>query len=204
MKSAKEILNLIRTELNMSQEVSLAQMKLDNGTIIEAEDFAPEMDVFIITDDQKVPLPAGEYTLEDGRILVCEQEGIIMEIKDSASEEEEPAAEPSTEEEMSSDFVSKAEFEELKAVVNSLMETLSKEEPAEELSEEVNEEVEMSEQPKVELSEEAELEDELSKPAVEAFKHTPEKTISNEVEVTFYKTGNALEDELLHKFSKFN
>ena len=203
MKSAKEILESIRTELGMkSQEVSLAQMTLDNGTIIEAEEFAPEMDVFIVTEDQKVPLPSGEYTLEDGRVLVCEQDGIIMEIADVKSEEEEPVAEAPSEEQMSSEWVSKAEFEELKSVVNSLMETLSKEEPTEELSEEVQEEVQMSEQ--VELSEETQLEAELSEPAVESFKHTPEKTISKEVEVSFYKTGNSLEDELLSKFSKFN
>ena len=57
-------------------------MSLENGTIIEAEEFAPAAEVFIVTEEDKIALPVGEYSLEDGMILVVEAEGIIKEIKD--------------------------------------------------------------------------------------------------------------------------
>lgn len=74
-------------------EVKLEQMKLADGmTIIEADSFDPEMSVVIVTEDeQKIPLPVGEYELEDGRILVVAVEGIISEIKEK--EEEAPEVE---------------------------------------------------------------------------------------------------------------
>lgn len=96
MKNAKtmlkEIANLIGMELSEEVAVALEQMKLENGTIIEAEKFEPEYEVFIITDTDKVALPVGEYALEDGRVLVVEAEGIIKEVKE-VSGEEAPAAE---------------------------------------------------------------------------------------------------------------
>jgi hypothetical protein len=89
MKS--NVLNQIKQLLGM--EVKLEQMKLADGmTIIEADSFDPEMAVVIVTEDeQKIPLPVGEYELEDGRILVVAVEGIISEIKEK--EEEAPEVE---------------------------------------------------------------------------------------------------------------
>jgi hypothetical protein len=65
-------------------------MKLMDGiTIFEADAFEMDKEVFIVTEDeQKIPVPIGEYELEDGRILVVEVEGIILEIKEVATEEE--------------------------------------------------------------------------------------------------------------------
>ena len=78
-------------------EVKLEQMKLDdNSTTIEAEVFEADQPVMIITEDeQQIPLPVGEYGLEDGRILVVQEEGVIFEVKDKEEEvaEEEPAME---------------------------------------------------------------------------------------------------------------
>jgi len=72
-------------------EVKLEQMKLADGvTVIEAETFEPEMEVFVVTeDDQKIPVPVGEYEMEDGRILVIEVEGIVKEVKEKEEEVEE-------------------------------------------------------------------------------------------------------------------
>ena len=72
--NTNQILNKVRTLLGM--EVKLEQMKLMDGvTVIEAESFEPEMEVFVVTEDeQKIPLPMGEYETEDGRILVVEVE----------------------------------------------------------------------------------------------------------------------------------
>lgn len=77
----------------LGMEVKLEQMKLADGmTVIEAEALEPEMAVVIVTEDeQKIPLPVGEYELEDGRILVVAVEGIIAEVKEK--EEEAPEVE---------------------------------------------------------------------------------------------------------------
>ena len=78
--------NLIKAALGF--QVNLAQMKLEDGiTIIEAESFEPEFSVGIVTADGIVPMPVGEYKLEDGKILVVSLEGIIAEIKDAMPEE---------------------------------------------------------------------------------------------------------------------
>ena len=91
----KNKLNKIKAVLSM--EVKLAQMKLEDGiTVIEAESFEPEYSVGIVTADGIVPMPIGEYKLEDGMILVVAVEGIIAEIK--AMEEEAPEVEVEIEE----------------------------------------------------------------------------------------------------------
>ena len=82
------VINQIKTLLGM--EVKLETMKLADGiTIFEADAFEMDKEVFIVTEDeQKIPVPIGEYELEDGRILVVEVEGIILEIKDAPTKEE--------------------------------------------------------------------------------------------------------------------
>ncbi len=83
----KNKLNKIKAVLSM--EVKLAQMMLEDGiTVIEAEEFAPDFSVGIVTADGIVPMPVGEYTLEDGMILVVAVEGIIAEIKEAEAEAE--------------------------------------------------------------------------------------------------------------------
>jgi regulator of replication initiation timing len=83
----KNKLNKIKAVLSM--EVKLAQMMLEDGiTVIEAEEFAPDFSVGIVTEDGIVPMPVGEYTLEDGMILVVAVEGIIAEIKPMEEEVE--------------------------------------------------------------------------------------------------------------------
>ena len=56
---------------------------------LEADAFESGKEVFIRTEDEKVALPVGEYELEDNRILVVEEEGLIKEIKAEEHEEEE-------------------------------------------------------------------------------------------------------------------
>ena len=82
------VINQIKTLLGM--EVKLETMKLMDGiTIFEADAFEMDKEVFIVTEDeQKIPVPIGEYEMEDGRILVVIEEGIISEIKEVATEEE--------------------------------------------------------------------------------------------------------------------
>ena len=79
-----EMLNQIKTLLNI--EVKLEDMKLENGTIVTAESFEKGKELFIVTDDEKVAMPVGEYILEDGRLLVVEEEGIIADVRDVSDE----------------------------------------------------------------------------------------------------------------------
>ena len=85
--------NKIKSLLGM--EVKLEQMMLADGTtVLEADAFEMDNEVFIVTpDEQMIPLPIGEYELENGMILVVEVEGIIAEVKEAVVEEEAPEAE---------------------------------------------------------------------------------------------------------------
>lgn len=78
----------------LSNEVKLEQMLMGDGvTKIEADMFEAGKEVFVVTEDeQKIAVPVGEYELEDGRILVIVEEGIISEIKEVKEEEEMPEA----------------------------------------------------------------------------------------------------------------
>jgi hypothetical protein len=107
-------LSKIRALLGM--EVKLAQAKLADGTTIEAEQFAPEFSVGVVTEDGIVPMPVGEYEMEDGKILSIAQEGIIAEIKEAAAPAEEVVEEVEAK---------KEEVEEVKA--KRIVESVSKE-----------------------------------------------------------------------------
>lgn len=176
-----EMLKRIQTLLNT--RVELEDRKLDNGTVISADEFAEGQPVFIVTEDERIPMPIGEYQMEDGSMLVVEEEGVIAAIKaaDEAEEEEEVVEEEATvEEEMS-------EVKEPKKVVEStVVEThfsdeqkselveaiLSSVNPLiEELQNKVSElEAKLSVEEVEVKAEEEVVEEKLSK----AFKHTPE------------------------------
>lgn len=203
------VINQIKQLLGM--EVKLEMMKLADGmTMIEADSFEPEMAVVIVTEDeQKIPLPVGEYELEDGRILVVAVEGVIAEIKEK--EEEAPEVEieveapeaPMAEEEVMAEaevttpkktvesiiketFFSemealKAENEELKAK----LETFSKVEPTTEVTTE-----ETTEEVKVELEE------------VKPITFNPEKENKVEGFKLASKKGKSTMDSVLAKMYK--
>tara|TARA_B110000208_G_scaffold54963_1_gene72069 strand:+ start:146 stop:805 length:660 start_codon:yes stop_codon:yes gene_type:complete len=80
----KSKLNQIKELLNI--QVKLEEMKLENGTVISAESFEKDNEIFIVTDDEKVAMPVGEYLLEDGRLIVVSEEGIIADVRDVADD----------------------------------------------------------------------------------------------------------------------
>jgi hypothetical protein len=169
MKS-QETLSKIMELLNLQDEVKLESMKLENGTTIEAEAFEPNQEVFIITEEEeKIALPIGEYTLEDGRMLVVAEEGIIAEVR--AEEEEAPAEEPQAEEateeveaeEQEMAYATKEELsaamDELKGMIEEIKAMMSpKEEEMSEVEEVVAEEVDLS----------------ADEPAAKPIKHSPD------------------------------
>lgn len=85
----KNVLNQMRALLSL--EVKLAQQTLMDGvTTIEAEEFAPDYSVGIVTPEGVVPMPVGEYTLQNGDVLVVEVEGQIKSIAPAMEEEKMP------------------------------------------------------------------------------------------------------------------
>ena len=146
MKST-EILNKIKTYLgeevkeeSPQEALELAQLKLENGTVLEADAFESGNEIFILTEDEKVAVPQGEYLMEDGRMLVVEEEGVIAEIKAAEEKEEEVEQEEDEKEEMQ--YVSKEEFEsaveEIKGMIKELKDHKEKEDMAEEVKEELS------------------------------------------------------------------
>jgi hypothetical protein len=107
-----------RVKAALGFQVNLAQMKLEDGvTIVEAEEFAPEFSVGIVTADGVVPMPVGEYALEDGMVLVVAAEGIIAEVKEAEIEEE---AAPEVEVEVEANAAPQAPAPQAKRVVESV------------------------------------------------------------------------------------
>jgi hypothetical protein len=172
---ATEMLNKIKTflgeeaidivnDVEAQEKVELATAKLENGTVLEAEAFEAGKEIFIVTEDDKVALPVGDYTMEDGKMLVVAEEGIIAEIKD-LDEEEAPAEEEVEAEDLG--YVTKEELAEAVSEIKAMIEDMKKEE--------------MSEETEVELSEElpSEVKEELSEPAAEPIAHNPEQKNNN-------------------------
>jgi hypothetical protein len=177
---ANEILNKIKNivgeKVNLSEEkIEMAEITLENGTVLVAESFEAGKSIFIKTDDEQIALPVGEYELEGDRILVVTEEGLIDSIKEAAeeevveeelSEESEEVKETELEEEEKEQmkYVTKEEFtsavEEIKAMIEK-MGNKDKEEMKEEVIEDTKEE--------------------LSAVAPEPVKHNPEAEVDNKV-----------------------
>ena len=192
LNKVKEVLGV---ELNEeTQEVKLAQATLENGTVIESEDFAAGSEVFIVTEDEKVALPVGEYTLEDGEMLKVEEEGIIASIgaAEEAPEEEVEAAE---EEEMG--YATKEELAEVKEMIEEIKAML---EPKEEMSSEEVEETkeELSEEVTEEVKEEVELS--IEEPVAKVT-HNPEKETKTNLNLYGQKREMTTADRVLSKIA---
>lgn len=171
--------------IEKQEVVELAQAKLENDTVLEAEAFEAGQEVFIVTEDEKVALPVGEYNMEDGKILVVVDEGIIAEIKDAEAEEVEEEVEA---EELG--YVTKEELAEAVSEIKAMIEDLKKEEMSEEVEEATENEVELSE----------DLKEELSQPAAEPIAHNPEKTNNFNVKFAQNRKQSTL-DKVLSKIN---
>jgi hypothetical protein len=82
----------VQLEVEEKEEVQMATAKLESGQEImtDAESFAVGVEVFVMNDEnEKIPLPNGEYSLEDGTSLKVEDGKVSeMEAKTEAEEEE--------------------------------------------------------------------------------------------------------------------
>ena len=159
-----EMLNQVKTLLGV--EVKLEQMNLENGTVLEADAFEVGNEVFIVNEEDRIALPVGEYVLENGQILVVEEEGLIKEMKSENNEEEEIEVEAEEEKKEEMGYATKEELAEVKSMIEEIKAML-------EPKEEKEEKEEMSEEVKQELSSDVvneipeEVKQELSEPAAE-------------------------------------
>ena len=188
----KNTLNKIKTLLNI--EVKLMEMKLENGTIISAEAFEKGNELFIVTDDEKVAMPVGEYILEDGRLLVVEEEGIISDVREVSDEvpaKEDEAADETTEdleEEEKKEMADVADWEGMEIRIQNLEDAIAD-----------------LKKDKVEAEEEEEkmkeVKEELS--AVKPIKHNPETSSPQKTKVEFGKGQfTTTLDRVLNKLNK--
>jgi len=220
MKS-NEMLNQIKTLLNI--QVKLEEMKLENGTIVSADSFEKDKEIFIVTDDQKVAMPVGEYLLEDGRLLVVEEEGMISSVGEVSDEA--PSEEPKEDEEITEDLADEEEVseeaeeevveeEEDMAVVED-WEGMEKriqnlEDAIAFIKEKVGEKEEMGEDTntlksrtvKEEFSEE--VKEQLSEPSAKPIKHNPESESEQKKKMEFTKSkfNTTALDRVLNRLNK--
>jgi len=164
----------IKNVLSLNEEVKLEQIKLENGTVIEAESFEEGKEVFIVTDDEKVAMPVGEYILEDSKLLVIEEEGLIADVREVSDE----APSEESEEEMEEELAEEADVADWKGMekrIKNLEDAIADIKAEEDLKEELSA-IEMGNNLTVELSKEVptEVEAALSEPSAEPIVSNPE------------------------------
>jgi hypothetical protein len=197
MKST-EMLKQIKTLLNL--EVKLEDMKLENGTVISADSFEEGSEVFIVTDDEKVAMPVGEYILEDSRLLVVSEEGVIADVREVAdeapAEESEEITSDLEEEEAPKEemaYVTKEEFssavEEMKSMIDEVKAMMA---PKEEMAEEA-----------ANVLKSRTVKEEFSKASAAPIKHNPEAVSNQKTKVQFGKGKfTSTLDRVLNKLNK--
>ena len=187
---ATEILNKAKELLSIeTEEVKLAQATLTNGTVIEAEEFSEGKEVFIVTEDELVALPIGDYELQDGQVLIVAEEGVIASIgaAEEAPEEEAPAEEEieAADEELA--YATKEDLAEVKSMIDEIKAMIEKKD---ELS--VEETVEnIVDESKEELSE------------VERVSHNPEANADKALNLYSQNRGTTTLDRVLSKINNF-
>ena len=171
---ATEILNKIKGIVGVElaeESVNLAEMKLENGTVLVAEEFKAGEAIFIKSEEEQIALPVGEYKLENDMVLVVKEEGLISEIKEVEAEKEEEekeeveAADHKDEEKEEMRYVTKEEFNKAVDEIKAMIDEMGKEK--EEMSEETATEEVKEELQETELSA-------TKEEAVEPIKHNPE------------------------------
>lgn len=167
---ATEILNKIKGIVGVElaeESVNLAEMKLENGTVLVAEEFKAGEAIFIKSEEEQIALPVGEYKLENEMVLVVKEEGLISEIKEVEAEKEEEgkeeveAADHKDEEKEEMRYVTKEEFNKAVDEIKAMIDKMGKHKD------------EMSEETATEEVKETEL-SATKEEAVEPIKHNPE------------------------------
>ena len=200
----KNVINQIKELLGM--EVKLATMKLSDGvTILEAEVFEAGAEVFVVAEDQKIALPVGEYELEDGKILVVSEEGMIAEIKEMEAEEEAPMEAPESEVEVEVEAEAEAPRDIKKTVESIVKETFFSEMEALKLeNEELKAKLEMFSkvEPTAEVATEEATETKVELEEVTPIVFNPENVNKAEAFRIAPKRPRSTMDSILEKINK--
>jgi hypothetical protein len=98
MSNAKDILarvyDIVMGKEESTVEVELAQVKTaDGAAIFDAESFDVGQAVFIVTEEGNIPVPIGEYILEEGLKIKVDEQGVIVEVEAEGAEEVEEVVE---------------------------------------------------------------------------------------------------------------
>jgi putative cell wall-binding protein len=212
------VLNKVRELLGL--QIELEQRKLDDGvTVVEADAFEAEAEIFIVTEDeQKIALPVGEYKMEDGMMLIVQEEGIIAEVKE-AEEAEEDKKEEEEEKEEAVYEEKEEEMAEEKKPVKKTVESIVKEtffteiEALKKENEDLKAEIELLSKDKTEETtnevenkeEVVELSDEKTESVEAATKpitHNPENVEQKEVFKFSSKRRRSTMDSIFEKLNK--
>jgi hypothetical protein len=189
--SLKENVNSVLRAVGLKAvEIKLAQMKGEDGvTVFEAESFEADYSVGIATEEGIVPCPVGEYTLEDGTIMVVLVEGVIAEIK--------PMEEAEVEVEVESPEAAPVAMEEAQTV-KKVVESITKETFFSEIEALKKENIEL----KAQLEAKKEVVELAEATEVEPIRYNPEN--SKPVETFRYSKGAAQTtlDRVLNKLNK--
>lgn len=148
IKAIAEILGITKVDANEDVSTKLEAQELDNGTVIEAEVFEAEQEVFIVSDEERVALPIGEYKLMDGRVLVVQVDGVIFSIGEASEEEPEAPAENQEEVEQKEEVKTAK-----KTVESNIRETHFSQEDVDALNKEITELKEEKKKNQVDLAE---------------------------------------------------
>jgi hypothetical protein len=220
----KEQINSILQKVGLKAvEVKLEQiMTADGQAALEAEIFEAGQPVFIVNEDERIPLPVGEYAMADDMILKVAEEGIIAsyekkeieaeEKEEEVVEEEVAGSENPTEtpvakkivesvskethfaaEEQEGEAPSKISEEDKAEIIGEIKKLILEEIPSILEDMKKDEEVEMTE----ETTEEVKEETELSKP----IQHNPENVQPRE-QISFNKKEVSLRSKVYDLISK--
>lgn len=220
----KEQINSILHKIGLKAvEVKLEQiMTADGQAALEAEIFEAGQPVFIVNEDERIPLPVGEYAMADDMILKVAEEGIIasyekkeMEVEEKEEEvveEEVAASENPTEtpvakkivesvskethfaaEDQEGEAPSKISEEDKAEIIGEIKNLILEEIPSILEDMKKDEEVEMTE----ETTEEVKEQTELSKP----IQHNPENVQPRE-QISFNKKEVSLRSKVYDLISK--
>ena len=183
-KIARKV-SVILTSEESKKEVTLEKAKLKDGTIVEIEGDS----IFVLTGDEegaeRLPAPVANHELENGDIVVVEEEGVIKEvIKAEAAPEEELKDEKKMEFASKEDMQNlKKEMDELRKMVEGKKEEMSKEDLAK------------AEAEKAQLAKQELAKQEPPKKVT----HTPEKELRKNINVHAKRQGTSTKGSVYNK-----
>lgn len=152
-------------------EVKFGSIKSEDGNVVimfDGEMLEVGGSVWVEGEDgAKIPLPIGEIPLEEGKLLVIAEEGVVAEVKEAAAEEEKPVEEELAAPEATATATAKEVTDAIKSVLIKYSEEMDAK--LVEIKAEFSKENEALKEQVVTLSEQ---------PASKAIKSTPEQKVS--------------------------